>query len=163
MERRKIILLLIFVIVVFPVISVAKYSKKISNIKIGFQIAEPIVNLEPEQSIIKRELKNGDKIEEFYFTVNNYKNNDVKKISEVKFSYNLEINSSNEKFPITYSLYDCETGEELLKGQKVTENILVEKNIEYSNRYKLAVNLSNNSSQEMVNNIDIILNLVQEY
>lgn len=164
MRRTKFILLGVFIVLLIPIISIAKYSKKISNIKIGFQIAEPIANIEPEQKIIKKELKNGDEIEEFYFVVNNYNNNDTKKVSEVKFCYSLEIQSSNNEWPIMYNLYDCETGEELLKGRMITEKIFVDKNIEYSNRYKLSVNLSNNLNfkSKKNNNIDIVLNFVQE-
>lgn len=163
LKKKKIFIIISFFIILVPVISVGKYYQKINNIKIGFKLAEPIIEIKSNQNIIKKDIINGEKVDEFYFDVMNYKKGENTIISEIKFSYNIEIQSSNKNALVECKLYDCKTGEELLKGNNITNSIIVDKNIEYENKYKLVINVNNQkiTKAEQVS-IDILLNAIQE-
>lgn len=159
---EKIIMISFFIVVFIPIISIGKYCKKITNIKVGFNLAEPIIEINSIQNTIKKDVIVGDKIEEFYFNVRNYKKKADKIISEVKLSYNIEIKiSNNDCYGIEYKLYDCENGEEVLKGKNITENIIVDANVEYEKQYKLIVKFNKEIKTNNLN-IDVVLNSTQE-
>lgn len=63
-------------------------------------------------------------IQESYFCLKNYViENDSKRINETDFICDIEIKLSDEMFPVKFELYDCSTGEELLKGgNKIARN-----------------------------------------
>ena len=72
-----------------------------------FSIPEPIVDIEKSQDTIVKKIISNTQIQEFCFTIRNFKNmENCKKISEVDFEFEIEIKKSNSIFPIKYELYD---------------------------------------------------------
>lgn len=150
----KIIILFILIIInIFPLKSLARYYRKISDIKCCFEIAEPIIIVENQDTIINENVQ----IEEFYFSIKNY--NEIK-VSEIDFLYEIEIKKSNENFPVKYELYDCSSSEELLNGKnKVVSKI--NKNKKINKKYKLVIILDDKSNYSIATDIDIIITVTQ--
>ncbi len=115
--KFKILFFLSIGIISFSTPIFARYYEKIENVSAYATIAEPIIKVEALQDVIIKEVTENMQVEDYYFCVKNYDQNDVnKRINEIDFSYSIEIKMSNEKFPVKFKLYDIETGEELLKG-----------------------------------------------
>ena len=68
------------------------------------QIAKPIFIIEKDKNIEEKINVNSFPIE-YNFCIKNY---DEKNINEVEFIYDIELDISDENFPIQYTLYDCD-------------------------------------------------------
>lgn len=158
------IFIIFFLIVLIPIFCIGKYCKKIENVKIGFELLEPILEIEACQNTIKKDiLNNSNNLEEFIFIIKNYNSLKDDKITELKLSYNIELKISNEYLLEKCEIYNMETGEELLNGRYKTNDIIVEKDIKYEEKYKLFIKLKNNEEyKDEKLNIEIVLNSSQE-
>ena len=141
----------------------ARYYEKISNIKLLFSIPEPIVDIEKSQDTIVKKIISNTQIQEFCFTIRNFKNmENCKKISEVDFEFEIEIKKSNSIFPIKYELYDYLTNEKILLENNKTEKNFVYKNIEFEKKYKLCLIIPKDNNQNFESDIDIEVNIIQK-
>ena len=159
MKAKKILIISFLIFLGIQISSLAYYYKTVKSTKVKAVIAEPIIIIEKMQDVIEVKVNKDMKPEEYYFTVKNYKNDiyDNKKISEIELFYNIEIKSFNNNFPISYELYDCNTGKRILKK----EEIKVPKNIEYEKKYKLVIYGKNYEGPMLTNQIDIVINAYQ--
>lgn len=143
--------------------SFARYYELLNNIVGRATIAEPIIKVENLQDTIKTEVNKETTNKEYYFIVKNYEidsfNN--KRISEVDFYYDIEIKNYDDNFPVEYKLYDCDTGEELLNGNNISDKFEIEKNVEYERKCKLIINWNSKEEMSSIDDIDIIINVSQ--
>lgn len=161
--KRKISILLIIIIITFSSNVLARYYEKISDIKLSLNIAEPIINVEKNQDTLIKSINSKTPMQEFYFTIKNYNNiENVKKISEVDFEFEIEIKNLNDAFPIKYTLYDCLTNENVVLENNKTSKIYMYKNIEFERCYKLCVIYESNNSKSTSTNIDIEVKAIQK-
>lgn len=159
--KRIVFVVLILIVITFSTNAFARYYKKISNIKLLLNIAEPIINVEKNQDTIIKSINPNTPMQEFYFTVKNYKNIDnVKKISEIDLEFEMEILNSDDTFPIKYELYDCLTNEKVLLDDNKSSKIDMYKNVEFERCYKLCVIYENQNSNSTENSIDIVVNAI---
>ena len=152
--------LIFFFIIIFilnPINVFARYYEKIGNIWCYMDIAQPIVEIEKSNTIVK-EINSNSKIEEFYFTIKNYNKT---KISEIDFLYDIEIKNANNNFPIEYKLYDCISGDEVLNGTNKTLQEEMKKYIKVNNKYRLVILWKDKINQNSSTDIDIIINVIQ--
>jgi len=165
--KKKIKLLIminILILIVLEIPSIARYYESATKIKGKAIIAEPIIKVEMLQDTIITDFNKKTKVPEYYFIIKNYEidANNNKRINEIDFICNIEIKNSEDNFPIRYELYDCETNEEMLEGNKISKEIFISKDVELEKKYKLQVywkdvqNMSNN------NDIEIIINVTQK-
>lgn len=155
--KRKIVIIMIILILVTPLKNFAKYYKTISNIKLTFEIANPIIEIEKDETIFKRVNMQDNIIDEFYFKIKNYNDS---KISEIGFIYKIEILNTNNDIPIEIELYDCETEKELLNGGNESEPINLPKNIRKEDKYKIIIKTENLKLDKSLNTkIDVKISL----
>ncbi len=132
------------------------YFEKISNIKLYFSKAKPILKIESLQNTISKEISQNAPIQEFYFTIKNYEEVNLKKnISEIPFFLEINLENSNSNFPIKYKIYDCE------KNEEVSEKIFIDKNVEFFKKYKVVVIWQNQAKNYAYNQTEIIFNIEQ--
>lgn len=161
--KKILIIILIFIIGVFPIKVFSRYYQKNQNIKLYLKMAEPIIKVEPKQNTIIKKVNANTQIEEYHFIIKNYDiidNN--KKISEVGFSFNVEIKSSNNQFPIRYEIFDCLSEKEIMQEDNKTSNISINKNEEFERCYKLCLKYDKEKKSKVTNEIDIVVNIEQE-
>lgn len=151
---------IIIIILIIPITSFAKYYEIIRKIEGNAVIAEPIVVVEKKQEKI---ISNFDKntVKEYYFTVKNYKYDENQRISEVDFVYNIEIKNSTSNFPVKYQLYNCDSGEELLKDNTKTNDLILYKNQKCENEFKLIANWKDIENLDSQCEVDILINASQ--
>lgn len=148
---------------IFPIEAFARYYQKNKNIKLCLKIAEPIIKVEAKQNTIVKKINKNTQIEEYHFIVKNYEIiNNNKKVSEIGFSFNIEIKNSNNKFPIKCELYDCLSEKEILQKDDKTESIIINKNEEFERCYKLYLKYDKEKSLKTSNEIDVIVNINQK-
>ncbi len=138
----------------------ARYYESLGKIHGKAVIAEPIVKIESLQDTINLEMNKDIGEKEYYFVIKNYEldvfNN--KRVSEVDFTYNIEIKSTNSNFPVKYYLMDCLTGE-IVSNKNVFE---IKKNIEYERKYKLVISWNDIEGEiSLNNNIEINIRVLQ--
>ena len=78
-----------------------------------------------------------------------------KNISEIPFFVEINLENSNSNFPIKYKIYDCE------KNEEVREKIFIEKNVEFSKKYKVVATWQNQAKNYEYNQTEIIFNIEQ--
>lgn len=156
------IISVIIIILIIPITSLAKYYEIIRKIEGNAIIAEPIVVVEKKQEKVISDF-NKNTVKEYGFLVKNYKYDERgnKRISEVDFIYNIEIKNSSNNFPVKYELYDCSSNEEILKGNNKTSDLLLLRNQEYENEYKLIVSWNEVENLDSQSEIDILINASQ--
>ena len=155
--KRKIVIIMIILILIIPLKNFAKYYKTISNIKLSFEIANPVIEIEKDETILKKVNMQNNIIDEFYFKIKNYNDS---KISEIGLIYKIEILNTNNDIPIEIKLYDCETEKELLNGDNESEPINLPKNIKTENNYKMIIKTKNLKSDKSLNTkIDVKISL----
>ncbi len=152
LKKVKKLLLISLIIINIQIVSFARYYETLDKIQGYAVIAEPIVKLESLQDTIQLEINKETERKEYYFIIKNYeidsKNN--KRISEVDFSYDIEIEITDNNFPIKYELYDISTNEKIQNKSKFD----MPKNIEFEKKYKLVI-YWNDLQEEMSNKADI--------
>lgn len=164
MKKKKQLMKIVFsffiILIIVQTNSMARYYEILNMFSGKAIIAEPIIIVEKIQEPINIEVTKNMDIQEYYFKIRNYKLDEKsnKKITEVNFAVFIEIKNSNLEFPIKYELYDCENGEELLKGNNITDKIIVNRNKEFEKIYKLVV--SWNDKETISGNLDEIEILV---
>lgn len=163
-EKKKIkkqIVILSFIIIIFlQMPCFARYYEILGKMNGKARIAEPIVKVESLQDTMNLEMNRNIEEKEYHFIIKNYEvsSTNNKKISEVDFSYNIEIKCSNNNFPVKYELIDCSTGEIVLNNSSFE----MKKNIEYEKEYKLVVKWSDVEGEiNLNNNIDINIKVLQ--
>ena len=52
--KRKIVIIMIILILIIPLKNFAKYYKTISNIKLSFEMANPVIEIEKDETILKK-------------------------------------------------------------------------------------------------------------
>jgi hypothetical protein len=162
LKNSLVVLLIILVILGIPNVSRARYYEFLNMMSVRANIAEPIIQVESLQNKIIQSINKESEIQEYLFVVRNYENENSKKISEVDFSYTIEIISSNENFPIKIELYDVQDNLEILNGKNISENIFIKKEIEYEKQYKLVVTWEKtNNELSDSDNIHIVVNVNQ--
>lgn len=121
---KKIVISVFMIIIFFQIPTFARYYESLQKVNANAQIAEPVVRVELLQDTITASVDKINPIQESYFCLKNYViENDNKRINENDFVGDIEIKLTDEKFPVKFELYDCTTGEELLKGSnKATRN-----------------------------------------
>ena len=121
--KRIMFVVFMLIVISFSTNAFARYYEKISNIKLLLNIAEPIIKVEKNQDTIIKSVNQDTPIQEFYFTVKNYRNIDnEKKISEIDLEFEMEIVNSDDTFPIKYEIYDCLTNEKVLLDDNKSSN-----------------------------------------
>lgn len=149
------------IVISFSTNAFARYYEKISNIKLLLNIAEPIIKVEKNQDTIIKSVNQDTPIQEFYFTVKNYRNIDnEKKISEIDLEFEMEIVNSDDTFPIKYEIYDCLTNEKVLLDDNKSSKINMYKNVEFERCYKLCITYEKQKSSSTENSIDISVNAI---
>lgn len=157
--KRIIFVILILIVINFSTNVFAIYYEKLTNIRLLLNIAEPIISVEKNQDTIIKSINPNTPMQEFYFTVKNYKNiDDVKKISEINLEFEIEIVNSDNTFPIKYELYDCLTNEKILLDDNKSSKIDMHKNVEFERCYKLCVIYEKQNSSSTESSIDISVN-----
>ena len=155
----KLIILFIIILLFFRIVTFARYYENIGNIKIVGNIAEPIIRIENDSSIILNNMNSQTGNKEYYFAIKNYyideKNN--KRINEINFDFNIEIIVTDKNFPIEYKIYDCETEKEINSQEKIN----MPQNVEFENKYKLVIFWKEKSI--MSKNADIEININGKY
>ena len=165
MKKIKLLILIsVLIVILFPKNVLARYYQSFLKINGKATIAEPIIRVEPLQETITAEINKNVQIQEYFFIVKNYENdsNNNKRINEVDFSFYIEIENSNDNFPVKYELYDCETNLEILKDSNRTESMDIIKNEEYEKKYKLLVNWNELPIMSNINNTEIIVRVEQK-
>lgn len=121
---KKIVISVFLIIIFFQIPAFARYYECLQKVNTNAQIAEPVVRVELLQDTITASVNKINPIQESYFCLKNYViENDNKRINETYFICDIEIELTDEKFPVKFELYDCLTGEEILKGSnKITRN-----------------------------------------
>lgn len=155
MKNKVVIIFIIITFGLSPII-LARYYERIGKIDLYMQIAEPIIQIEKQNTIVKKN-HSQNKIEEFYFEIRNYNEN---KVSEIEFLYDIEIKNSNENFPIEYQIYDLNT-KEIIKENNENFQYKLEKNIKTSHKYKIIILWNRIGNYNGSTDIDIIINAKQ--
>lgn len=121
---KKIAISTFIIIIFFQIPTFARYYESLQKVNANAQIAEPVVRVELLQAPITASVDKINPIQESHFCLKNYIiENNKKRINETDFICDIEIKLTDEKFPVKFELYDCLTGEELLKGSnKATRN-----------------------------------------
>lgn len=121
MKKSKKILIIYIICICFTTPIFARYYEKVTTFYGKGIIAEPIIIVEPLQDTISMTVDKESVIDEYSFKIKNYEceENGNKRINETDFLCNIEIVNSNNKFPISYKLYDCTTGKEILEGKDI--------------------------------------------
>lgn len=152
----KAILLFFIILLILSMHVFGGYLERISNIKLYFSKARPILKIESLQNVINKEISQNTPIQEFYFTIKNYEEVNLEKnISEIPFFVEINLENSNSNFPIKYKIYDCE------KNEEVREKIFIEKNVEFSKKYKVVATWQNQAKNYEYNQTEIIFNIEQ--
>lgn len=137
MKIKKTTLLIIITVLLILLIETISISK--SNLKKEYHktlaIAKPIINLEKDEMINTKVNQNSFPIE-YYFSINNYNENEV---NEIDFEYIIEIQDSNDSFPIMYRLFDCDSNREILLNDKKSEKMKIAKFQKQSRNFKLVM------------------------
>ena len=161
--KLKTILIISIFVISYTTPIFARYYESLEYFFGRETIAEPIIKVETLQETISMEINKENEIKEYNFIVKNYEiSNDIKRINEVDFLYDIEIKNSAENFPIKCELYEVETGKELLNGSNKVQGIEIKKNIEYEKEYKLKVTWKNTENMSITNDIDIIITASQK-
>lgn len=159
--KRIMFVVFMLIVISFSTNAFARYYEKISNIKLLLNIAEPIIKVEKNQDTIIKSVNQDTPIQEFYFTVKNYRNIDnEKKISEIDLEFEMEIVNSDDTFPIKYEIYDCLTNEKVLLDDNKSSKINMYKNVEFERCYKLCITYEKQKSSSTENSIDISVNAI---
>lgn len=160
---RKLIISSFIIIILLENVSIARYYKKLTGIKVKFQIVKPIIKLESDNKLpIEIFCNKNMKKFEHIFCIKNYSNDDDNlKISELDIEYEIEVKNSNENFPIKYMIYDYETGEKILNENNKTKKYEILKNVKYDKRYKLEIEWNDKSNMATYSEIDLNLNITK--
>lgn len=152
-KNNKFIILTFLLITLFDNFSYARYYETINAGSYYAKIAEPIFMVLPIQETYEFEANEQNINKEYYFIVKNYDDNNPK-VSEVDLEFDIEIELSNNNFPVSFKLYDCISNEEIiLDSLNRTEKIFIEKNTVFERQYKLVTYW--NEKQEMSENVEI--------
>ena len=87
------------------------------------EIAKPIVVLKKDE-MIQSQINQNSFPMEYSFSICNYNENDV---NEVDFEYTIEIENSNEKFPVKYQLFDCDNQKQISFDNGISEKMKIDK------------------------------------
>lgn len=162
-SKIKMILIISLLLISYSIPIFARYYETLESFSGKAIIAEPIIKVEPLQETIKMEVNKESVIKEYKFIVKNYEvSENIKRINEVDFLYDIEIKNSDENFPIKYELFEVETGKEILNGLNKVQGLEILKNVEYEKEYKLQVTWKNKENMSSENNIDIVITASQK-
>ena len=100
-KNNKFIILTFLLITLFDNFSYARYYETINAGSYYAKIAEPIFMVLPIQETYEFEANEQNINKEYYFIVKNYDDNNPK-VSEVDLEFDIEIELSNNNFPVSF-------------------------------------------------------------
>ena len=132
-NKKYILLFLLFIILIIFLFSKNSLGKQMSNIKINTnsEIAKPILIVENNPAI---DITNKNNKGYYDFKIKNY--NELGEINEIELRYNIEILNEENK-AIKFKLYKGE--EELLLEKNKTKDMIIKKNEKQEENYKLEI------------------------
>jgi len=152
-KTNKLIVIFFLIITFINNYSFARYMESINVGNYYAKIAEPIFVVTEVQETYEFEANEQNINKEYYFIVKNYDDNS-QRVSEVDLEFDIEIELSNNNFPVSFKLYDCTSNEEIfLDNLNKTGKIFIEKNTVFEKQYKLVTYW--NEKQEMSENVEI--------
>lgn len=161
--KLKLILIISFLLICYSTPIFARYYESLEYFSGKATIAEPIIRVEQMQDAINMEINKENEIKEYNFVVKNYEiSNDIKRMNEVDFLYDIEIKNSDENFPIKCELFEVGSGKELLNGTSKVQGLEIPKSVEYEKEYKLQVMWEDKENMSETNDIDIIITANQK-
>lgn len=130
--KRRIIILISCIIIFCNTISISKYNRDneyVANTK----IAKAILKVENDEKIDMKISKN-NLPKEYFFSICNYEN---ESINEIDFEYEIILENSSNKFPISYKIFDCDNNIELKLNNGKTERVKIGKNRKEKRNFKI--------------------------
>lgn len=151
-NKKYILLFLLFIILIIFLFSKNSLGKQMSNIKINTnsEIAKPILIVENNPAI---DITNKNNKGYYDFKIKNY--NELGEINEIELRYNIEILNEENK-AIKFKLYKGE--EELLLEKNKTKDMIIKKNEKQEENYKLEITYDKNlvsSLEDIIQNVQI--------
>ena len=151
-NKKYILLFLLFIILIIFLFSKNSLGKQMSNIKINTnsEIAKPILIVENNPAI---DITNKNNKGYYDFKIKNY--NELGEINEIELRYNIEILNEENK-AIKFKLYKGE--EELLLEKNKTKDMIIKKNEKQEENYKLEIIYDKNlvsSLEDIIQNVQI--------
>lgn len=135
LNKNNVWIVISLVVICMNTISLSK-QKANANFEMSSQIARPIIELEKDE-IIKRQIEENAFPMEYYFCINNYREDEV---NEIAFDYRIEIENSVDNFPIGYTLVDCGNNEEITLINGKSDLMQIKKSEKESRKFKLILN-----------------------
>ena len=114
-------------------IVLAKSKVRSKKYDMNLDVARPVIEIIKDEPIKCQIYQNSFPIE-YNFCINNY---DANSTNEVEFDYFIEIESSDENFPISYVLFDCDNNKELQLCNGKSEILRLKANKKQSRKFKL--------------------------
>ena len=151
-NKKYILLFLLFIILIIFLFSKNSLGKQMSNIKINTnsEIAKPILIVENNPAI---DITNKNNKGYYDFKMKNY--NELGEINEIELRHNIEILNEENK-AIKFKLYKGE--EELLLEKNKTKDMIIKKNEKQEENYKLEITYDKNlvsSLEDIIQNVQI--------
>ena len=111
MKNKKIEKFIIFFIIIVISIRNISFSKNDYRVVCSYntQIAKPIFDVKIDDIIEQEIIKENFPIE-YFFYINNYIEDEV---NEIDFNYTIEVKFSNQNFPVSCTLVDCISNEQI--------------------------------------------------
>jgi len=107
------------------------------------------------QEKIDLEISNQTNNKEFFFIIKNYREeNNEKILTDIDLEFCIELELTDEKFPVEFKIYDCSNEKEVLEAEKIK----ISKDIEFKNKYKLVV-LGKENQLSKVSKSDVDINI----
>lgn len=133
--KKKSDLVIIIVSLIVIGINNISFSKYDNYIKCDYhsQIAKAIIDIEKDKKT-EENIEESKLPMEYNFSINNYKDDCI---NEIEFDYSIEIIASNDKFPISYKLYDVDSNSEISLINGKSETLRLAKKVKISRKFKL--------------------------
>jgi len=152
-KKNSILIIVSLIVVVLNMLYI--YEKKSnSDLIVKSQIKQPIIELKKDE-IIKCQINQNSFPIEYCFEINNFKDD---KINEIDFDYIIQIEKSDENFPVSYELFDCATNKKIELVDGKSELMKIKKYAKESKKFKLILNWRE-LDLELANKVKIDLKL----
>ncbi len=132
-SKRDLRMIIVSILIIgINTVSLSKYDY-VANGNAQAQIAKAIFIVEKDE-IIKKQIDQNSFPLEYNFTINNYEGD---KINEVNLEYNIEIETNEPNFPVSYVLFDCDNNTQIQLTEGKTQKMHLQKFEKQSRKFKL--------------------------
>ena len=134
MKKRYdyLIITLSVIVICINIISLTKKNYAVSG-NINTEIGKAIIELEKDEPI-KQEISETLLPIEYNFTVRNYKEDNV---NEINYEYIIQIEVSDNKFPVKCKLWDCDNNKFIDLTEGKSEKLQLRKNQKEDRKFKI--------------------------